>query len=588
MPSPTYTAITFAPVQGFIEKSRKLRDLYGSSYLLSFLSWAVCYRAELDGYRVISPAQINVAQGLPNQIVIQGSFPEDHAREAFEAAWSIVVNTCREWIEQRVEAPYQWQRDWGHWANYAWEFFWGQGEAGESVSQVRQRLNAKKRPRGWTGVNWTGESSTLSGADAVAWPKLGVINPRNARHQDQKGEIRVFYQALGQQLEAFIDPNEELSVPELVKRIVTHEAVANTVIAAYEAHLENHLQAALEDQQKTDLIAIALELNPRTFRDLNRKRTAGNTEPKYWTGWFQGDGDGAGEYLKALEDDPEEAEKLHRFSDTMRQWGLELKHRQGEILGGNGRMIYAGGDDFLGVLYRPNEQIQPTECWDFFSTFDSRIWRGLRDNDGNPLPPKPIGVSVGFVWAAPNVPQRDVLQHCREAERSAKQQGKDRIAFRIVFNGGNTLEWACPWWALETGHIDISQNHLGLDPEQAWLHFYNDVAALEARHGFGGKQDGPIDVAAGLFRIYFGDTNPVIEYGHWWNPEQVKGSPRRPVGLLGSPQRFGMETAPDSLSDIPPERMLRVRRAFNQWVISLAKVGFHLCRPARQPQPVAP
>ena len=24
-----YTAITFAPVQGFIEKSRKLRDLYG-------------------------------------------------------------------------------------------------------------------------------------------------------------------------------------------------------------------------------------------------------------------------------------------------------------------------------------------------------------------------------------------------------------------------------------------------------------------------------------------------------------------------------------------------------------------------------
>jgi CRISPR-associated protein Cmr2 len=247
-----------------------------------------------------------------------------------------------------------------------------------------------------------------------------------------------------------MDPNEELSVPELVKRIVTHETVANTVIAAYEAHLENHLQASLEDQQKTDLIAIARELNPRTFRDLNRKRTAGNTEPKYWTGWFQGDGDGAGEYLKTLATDPDqEADRLHHFSDTMRQWGLELKHRQGEILGGNGRMIYAGGDDFLGVLYRPNEQIQPTECWDFFSTFDSRIWRGLQRRRSAVLPKKPIGVSVGFVWAAPNVPQRDVLQHCREAERSAKQQGKDRIAFRIVFNGGNTLEWACPWWALE-------------------------------------------------------------------------------------------------------------------------------------------
>ena len=213
----------------------------------------------------------------------------------------------------------------------------------------------------------------------MAWPRLGAINPRNARYQEQKGEIQAFYQALGQHLESFLDPNEELSVPELVKRIVTHETVANTVIAAYEAHLENHLQASLEDQQKHDLIAIARELNPRTFRDLNRKRTAGNTEPKYWTGWFQGDGDGAGEYLKTLATDPDqEVDRLHHFSDTMRQWGLELKHRQGEILGGNGRMIYAGGDDFLGVLYRPNDQIQPTECWDFFRTFDSCIWRGLQ------------------------------------------------------------------------------------------------------------------------------------------------------------------------------------------------------------------
>ncbi|BAZ08050.1 hypothetical protein NIES3974_47190 [Calothrix sp. NIES-3974] len=34
--------ITFAPVQGFIEKSCKLRDLYGSSYLLSYLAWVIC------------------------------------------------------------------------------------------------------------------------------------------------------------------------------------------------------------------------------------------------------------------------------------------------------------------------------------------------------------------------------------------------------------------------------------------------------------------------------------------------------------------------------------------------------------------
>ena len=44
-----YTAVTFAPVQGFIEKSRKLRDLYGSSYLLSFIAQSVCLEAQAQG-----------------------------------------------------------------------------------------------------------------------------------------------------------------------------------------------------------------------------------------------------------------------------------------------------------------------------------------------------------------------------------------------------------------------------------------------------------------------------------------------------------------------------------------------------------
>ncbi len=37
----TYTAVTFAPVQSFIRSSRKLRDLYGSSLLLSHLARAL-------------------------------------------------------------------------------------------------------------------------------------------------------------------------------------------------------------------------------------------------------------------------------------------------------------------------------------------------------------------------------------------------------------------------------------------------------------------------------------------------------------------------------------------------------------------
>jgi hypothetical protein len=61
-----------------------------------------------------------------------------------------------------------------------------------------------------------------------------------------------------------------------------------------------------------------------------------------------------------------------------------------QFLDRDGRIIYAGGDDFLGVLYR-NE---------------------------NP-------------------------------KFQASHNGRDRLALRILFNSGNHLEWVCPWNLLQ-------------------------------------------------------------------------------------------------------------------------------------------
>jgi len=73
MPVSEYTAITFAPVQGFIEKSRKLRDLYGASLILSYLSQQIVKEAEKTT-KVISPALPNVQKGMPNRILLHGEF----------------------------------------------------------------------------------------------------------------------------------------------------------------------------------------------------------------------------------------------------------------------------------------------------------------------------------------------------------------------------------------------------------------------------------------------------------------------------------------------------------------------------------
>ncbi len=574
--SDCYTAITFAPIQGFIEKSRKLRDLYGSSYILSFLSWSICAAADQNGHTIISPAAPNLTQGMPNQIIIQGDFAKATAQAAFNQAWRTIVLSCRDYISAKVPATYSWNRDWSLWAEHAWEFFHA---TGPTIPAARQKLNDTKQQRAWTGINWTGESSTLSGSDGIAWPQLGANNPRrpNSSAQSQKAGIRDFYETLSEAVgEAFIDPDEELSIPELIKRIVTREDVAKAIVT----NLKQRSKQNLSEKDEQQLNAIAHELNPKTFKDLNRLKRKdlqpGESREQYWTGWFLGDGDKAGDYLRK-HDSPQ---AMQEFSAQMREWGLAMYEDSEIYLNGLGRMIYAGGDDFMGVLYERDRSIAAKTCFDWMSNFNKDLWQGDRIQSSQKVSlkhkggdPKPIGVSVGFVWAAPNVPQRDVLQNCRAAEQAAKGEGRDRIAFRILFNGGNYLEWVCPWWLLEKKHIDINNNSLGLEARQAWTHFYNDIAALESRHAFGSHQDSHIETAKALFGIYFGNSD-VLEPMHWWNSEE--GSPKK-TGILGNKSQYEITDVQDPQYKIEENRF--VKQALNRWVINLAKVGFHLARP---------
>lgn len=627
MSETVYVAITFAPVQGFIEKSRKLRDLYGSSYLLSYLSQVICDAAGPE-YEVISPALPNIVQGMPNQIILKSNTDQPKDKQALEQyfqtefarAWQTIVNTCRAWIEDAVHRDdgweYIWKREWNLWGKHTWEIFIVQGSSNESITQVRQRLNERKRSRDWTGINWQGESSTLSGSDAIAFPGMG----RNANSKQgspeytniqtyyknlanqlkQKGilttdqttdqtiraaadETKIFYKQLSLKLgqafakevrlnvpqtkwqeygEAFIDPREELSIPELIKRLITHISIATDL----SKHLKEEARVGFDKL----IEEIKRDLNPERFTDLNRlpQKNASKTEQKvYWTGWFMGDGDGAGDYFKKLGEQGIQAEETgtNEFSELMRRWGDTLKQQtldeSGQIYvsqhlpNHNGRIIYAGGDDFLGVLYKPKAQLHPKTCVEWFATFKTQIWDDLGNTPKHPQ--KPITVSVGFVWAGPKVPQREVLQHCRKAEQSAKANGKDRIALRILFNDGKHLEWVCPW-----RFLPILQQYSDRSNGQNWTHIFNDIAVLESRHAFSEDQS---NIATALFKIYFGQDNNTLDPENWWNRiEKLENGKERPVGgILGERDRIQDPSI--------------INQTINNWVINLAKVGFHLC-----------
>lgn len=557
-----YTVITFAPVQSFIEKSRKLRDLYGSSFLLSYLACAICREATNTNnkFKVISPAIINVTQGTPNQIIIAGDFPKAKAEEVFNTAWQTVVEVCRQYIEKELNTfTYTWQRQWNAWSNYAWEFFWEQSteeelnqEKAEGITEkdvtlithARRKLNQIKTQRNWTAINWQGESSTLSGTEAIAYPRMtDKSHPLKSSMAEQREDINQFYERLSKKLgEAILDPTERLSIPELIKRLITLDTIAKQLNLA-----------------ETDIPSVEI---PESFVDLNRFKN------HLWTGWFQGDGDKIGEYLRKLRDQgKDEAESLNTFSEAMMKWGKNLKYylppsqeervKRQNLDAADGRIIYAGGDDFLGVLYREDQtELKPQECLNWFYKF-TETWQKHKQE---------ITVSVGLVWTGPGVPQRDVLQHCRDAEKSAKKKGRDRLAIRILFNSGNHLEWVCPWWCLQNflesyqdrdgntiSPLKEKQNSKNKTPN--WTHFYNDVATLESRHAF----EGQTQIALGLFEIYFGKANRKCLEDHRWDASDTDNKTK--TGILGNQPH--------------DDEKLNIK-ALNNWVINLAKIGFHL------------
>lgn len=599
-----YTAVTFAPVQGFIEKSRKLRDLFGSSFILSYLATAICEAAKRHGHDVISPALIHVVQGTPNQIVIQGDFPEEAAKDAFEQAWRAIASGCRTWIETQLpKFTYTWERSWTCWENHAWEFFWAQGT---KIGAARQQLNQQKLGRGWIGVNWQGESSTLSGTDAVAWPEMDIAShPKTHPLSVVMPKIEAFYQALSN-LPALSSPsksnpannsptdtnresadnseldppfasgNEQLSIPELIKRLVTYQAVVTWIDQR-------------NTQQPTQTAPPKIEF-PRTFKDVNR------FECDRWTAWFQGDGDRIGRYLQQLkESGGNEAENLQTFSRAMLEWGRnDLIPSVEEALPsrlsanpltemvqpspkpkGLGRVVYAGGDDFFGVLFNDRTETAALTYLDWFQTFPG-IWEKHRETLTTDAK---LTVSVGWVWASPQVPQRDILQHCREAEKAAKKGGRDRLAIRILFAGGNWLEWTCPWQWLQPLFAGYRDREGLMGRAANWTHLYTDVATLEARHAF--TRDQTI-VAAELFKLYFPGVGDAIAPEQWWNRSaQHPAGPH--TGILGDPVdklvELGLRSPVPKTTSQTLEALNnhpKVIQAFNHWVIGLAHIGFHL------------
>lgn len=501
----TYTAVTFAPVQSFIRASRKLRDLYGSSLLLSHLARALADDASSRDLTVISPASVDSSRGVPNVLVIEGDYRKGHAHEALLGTWKQVLEVCRLWLEQQLPAPPCWQSSWKACASHSWELFHGQGT---TIQQARQALALNKQQRDWSLPNWTGESSTLSSAEAVVRPRMGeVIDPRDLDTSQAQRDAREFLDVLraNEELgEAFAGENEEMSLTELVKRLVTYPVVAGKAFAT-----------------QKDANPNLKSLIPERF---SRMSTWRDTESIVW---FMADGDGVGDYLmtmkkqctdklsnSSLNDDEAEASAeamaLSDFSGAMRRWASNLYKLVPGEFPDKATVVYAGGDDLFGALHETDQgknDLFKDDLWTWLRSFP-HIWDQCGQED--------LTVSMGLVWADSQVPQREALQHVRDAEASAKARGKNRFALRLVYAGGNHLEWTCPWQWLDPilsnytdreGRSLNSLNNRNRDGRlPSWRHLAEDLQWLHSRQAIAtnaSRQEAAERIARSLWQAYF-------------------------------------------------------------------------------------
>ncbi len=151
--------ITVGPVQGFVAQSRRTRDLWGSSYLLSFLAGHAMHGAKQAGGRIVQPVvdkdvlyqwisgkrdgEPPRIGSLPNRFAVDvdgdAAAVADTAQENLEAAWTRACDTVWDkFVADACEHGDGTRAIWERQVGAFWEVAWTAGPAGDGLLARRK------------------------------------------------------------------------------------------------------------------------------------------------------------------------------------------------------------------------------------------------------------------------------------------------------------------------------------------------------------------------------------------------------------------------------------------------------------------
>lgn len=409
--------ISIGPVQGFVAQSRRTRDLWSSSYLLSFLVAHAMHGARSAGGRVVQPTvdddplyqwasgwrEGDVPQlgSLPNHFVVEvEGTPSDVARAAQEdlnAAWSGVCDAVWDaYVKPIAEKGNGTEDIWQRQVNGFWEFVWTAG-----ASKGRGGLLARRK-------HWRSHLASDEAGD-----KCTLVHDL----QELSGYVRAQGRAGRERQDAFwrqmrrdgrlspldLRDNERLSAIGLVKRLfplVSRQAIGWEVD---QSHWPSTLKMAARDDSERD------EENPS------------EPLPAFYA-LLLADGDRLGRLVGELGGDTV-GKALSRFTADVP-----------EIVGNcGGETVYAGGDDVLAML--------PVEgALDCARELANSYRAAFAGETGATL-------SAAVVFAQARVPLRTVIEEShRLLDDIAKEKnGRNSLALEVLKGSGRHCQWASSW-----------------------------------------------------------------------------------------------------------------------------------------------
>ena len=225
--------ISIGPVQGFVAQSRRTRDLWGSSYLLSYLSAHAIYGALSAGGRIIQPVvdddplfrwasgqrngDVPRLGSLPNHFVIQ--VEEDPASVAVAAgeqllsAWQRVCDAVRErYVERVLTAGVDTEDIWSRQVGGFWEVTWTAGSSEEPGGLLARRKH-------WRTHRPTEEPGDKCTVMHDLQELSGHVRAASARSRQKQDEFWQQLRARGRLSPLELRDNERLSAIALVKRL---------------------------------------------------------------------------------------------------------------------------------------------------------------------------------------------------------------------------------------------------------------------------------------------------------------------------------------------------------------------------------